>query len=615
MKRTAVTNLRMSSLNAYRRTSRHARLGKLSLALATILCVACNPQDATSSSTGTTSLFKSNPCSVAGTLQLTVNQSTRVDCTNGGTTLTLAGGGASYLIVPEFATGQGTNSLVSYTMSTGDLAAASISSSRVTQSQVAFGSVGQGASGTLPARRTLTAQHAADRFLRARAARDARSNAVLRLSSGALRSVESNAVAAVPAAGSTRGFHVLSSFAGNGAWKTIGARLAYVGANILLYTDTLSPTNGFTTEQLNNFGHYFDETLDSIAVVNFGAPSDVDQNGHVIMLLSPVVNADSPAATCTTDGYVAGFFSPDDFDGPSDPNSNQGEIFYSIVPDPSATVSCAHSVDDLGLSIPATFLHELQHLIFYSHHVVLNSGQEGASWMDEGLSIVAEELGSTYFEKKCPPPSCRTSAAQLFPDSAQGFVSSFLYDSYAYALVPDTASLTLHTDDQGGFAWRGGDWLLMRWLGDQGGSALYKLLVDGPADGIASIESAAGASFPTLFANFGLALYTDSLPGLPRSTAPGANRFTSRNVKQLWARLFATSGGSNGITRENPVQLFPITADSSVAVMVPGTTTYFRLDTPATATEVTIRFATPNGGGFATALKPQMAVYRLPAGQ
>ncbi|MEP7345158.1 MAG: hypothetical protein ABI877_07820, partial [Gemmatimonadaceae bacterium] len=477
------------------------------------------------------------------------------------------------------------------------------------------GSMSQLASGLLPALRPMAAQHAADRFLRARAVRDSRSGAVLRASSGAFRSIVSAAVASVPAPGSVRGFHVLSSFTGSGAWTTVGARLAYVGANILLYTDTLSPANGFTAAQLNNFGQYFDETLDSIAVTNFGSPSDVDENGHVIVLLSPVVNADSPAATCATQGFVAGFFSPDDLDGPSDPNSNQGEIFYSIVPDPAATVSCAHSVDDIGQSTPSTFLHELQHLIYFSHHVVLNGGQEGASWMDEGMSIVAEELGSTYFEAKCPPPACRTNPAQLFPDSAQGFVSSFLYDSYQYALLPDTASLTLHTDDEGGFSWRGGDWLLMRWLGDQAGSGLYKRLEDGPADGIANIEAATGQSFPTLFANFGLALYTDSLPGLPRSTAPAANRFASRNVKQLWGRLFATSGGTGGITREDPVQLFAITTDSSVSVMSPGTTTFFRLDTPATAATVTIRFATPAGGGFSSVLKSQLAVYRLPTGQ
>ena len=131
----------------------------------------------------------------------------------------------------------------------------------------------------------------------------------------------------------------------------------------------------------------------------------MDQNGRVIVLLSPVVNAISPAAECATQGFVAGFFSPQDFT--SSANSNQGEIFYTVVPDPNGTVSCAHSITGIGGTVPATFMHELQHLINYSHHVVLNGGAAQSSWLDEGLSIIAEELGSAHFESQCPPPSCR----------------------------------------------------------------------------------------------------------------------------------------------------------------------------------------------------------------
>ena len=54
----------------------------------------------------------------------------------------------------------------------------------------------------------------------------------------------------------------------------------------------------------------------------------------------------------------------------------------------------------------------------------------------------------------------------------------------------------------------------MRYLGDQHGAAFYKLLEQGPSDGVADLEAAVGQPFPTFFADFGLALYTDSLPGL-----------------------------------------------------------------------------------------------------
>jgi hypothetical protein len=231
------------------------------------------------------------------------------------------------------------------------------------------------------------------------------------------------------------------------------------------------------------------------------------------------------------------------------------------------------------------------------------------------MSIAAEELGSLYYESRCPPPSCRTDPAQLFPDSAQGFVQSFLFDSYQFGLLPDTASITLESDDQPGDAWRGGAWLLVRWLVDQGGAGMYRQLELGPAGGVADIEQATGRPFPALFADFGLALYTDSLPGLPRTTAPAVDRFTTRNLRQLWARLFTTSGPSSDIPLAMPVQLFAVSGDTSTAVLYPGTVTYFRLDTPASAAAVSVRFAAPGGAAFPATLNPGMAVFRLPPGQ
>ena len=86
--------------------------------------------------------------------------------------------------------------------------------------------------------------------------------------------------------------------------------------------------------------------------------------------------------------------------------------------------------------------------------------------------------------------------------------------------------------------------------------------------------------FPSLFADFGLSLFTDSLAGLPRTTAPSADRFVSRNVRLLWNRLFVTSGTSD-VPLAFPLQLFPISADTATNVMDPGTGSYWRLDTPA----------------------------------
>ncbi|HEX7546803.1 MAG TPA: hypothetical protein VF368_08740 [Gemmatimonadaceae bacterium] len=553
-----------------------------------------------------------NPCGTAGTLSLSVATSTKVDCSAGGTTLTLAGNGASYLIVPEFPTDQVPLSNVPYQLYTGNVAAASASISRLAALRSAYAGTNAAGSGTLPLGRRLFAQRAAEKVLRARAAQRAAAPPL----SASLRRPLSAAVLPTPAVGSIRSFHVANSFTVN-SWATVAAKLAYAGASVLIYIDTLAPANGFTPAQLSAFGLLFDQTLYPIDTAAFGGPSDTDNNGHVIMLMTPVVNADTPASTCQTQGFVAGFFDSGDFQSlPANPNSNQGEIFYSIVPDTAGKFSCAHGVGEVGFDVPGTFMHEMQHLINYSQHVVVSGGSPSDSWLDEGMSIVAEELGSLYYEQKCPGTACRTNPAQIFPDSSQGFVSDFLYDSYQYAYLPDTASITLSTDDQNGFSWRGGAWLFARWLGDQMGSSVYRQLERGPSNAITDVQQVTGQAFPAIFANFGLSLYTDSLPGLPRNTAPAVNRFVSRNVRQLWARLFATSGGAgSGIPTPSPVLLFPITSDTTTSTLVPGSMTFFRLDTPATAATVTIQFAAPGGIPFAPGLRAQMAVFRLPPGQ
>jgi hypothetical protein len=562
--------------------------------------------DSSTPSNSAPGIFASNPCTPTGTLSLSVTQVARIDCSAGGTTLTLAGNGASYLIVPQFATNLVVDQPVDYTFATGDLAAASLTASRVAALKASPQAAGPAEFSALSGPRPGARQQAFEQAIFARAkSRAAPVSASL---------ATPPRLFLPPALGSTRTFRVLSNFTAS-TWTTITAQLAYLGNNIYLYIDTASPADGFTPSQLTAFGQLFDQTLYGIDIAAFGQPSDIDGNGHVIMLMSPKVNGDTPTASCETQGYVAGFFDSADFDGPSDPNSNQGEVFYSVVPDPTGTVSCTHSVADLENTLPATFLHELQHLINYSQHVVVNHVGSLSSWLDEGMSIVAEELGSLYYEQKCPPPACRTSPTQLFPDSSQAFISGFFDDSYAYAILPDTASLTLHSDSDNGFSWRGGDWLLVRYLTDQYGANILKLLEQGPADGLTSIVNASGQAFPALFSNFGLALYTDSFPGMPRATAPTVNRFLSRNLRQLWARLYATAGPSSTVPLAMPLVLFPITTDTTTYIMNPGAMSFWRLDTPASSATVSIRFAAPGGGAFSSVLQPQIAVFRLPAGQ
>ncbi len=567
--------------------------------------VGCSHSDTTAPTL--LSSVNGTPCSVSGTLQLSVAQTARVDCSNGGTTVTVAGNGASYLVLPQLPVDLVPLALVSYRL-TATTSSAAATADLVRNPAMLAPSAGLTEFGRAPS----GAQRTLDGMLRARA----RAN----VASGAWRpslrpKTSRSIVAAAPDLGSVRSFRVLANESPV-SFKTVGAQLIYAGANVLFYMDTTVATGAFTPTQIQAFGSLFDQTLYPIDTAAFGPPSDVDANGHVIMLMSPVVNALTSKSECQTNGFIGGFFDDEDIAGAAlDPNSNHGEVFYSIAPDPDGLASCTHTAADVGFAVSSVFMHELQHLINFSQHVVVHGGEPEFGWLDEGLSIVAEELGSLHYEQQCPGTACRTNPSQIFPDSSQGFVQSFLFDSYLYALRPDTASLTLHSDSDGGFSWRGGDWLLVRWLGDQFGNSLFRRLDQSGVTGVANIQQATAQSFPPLFADFGVSLVTDSLPGLPRTTAPARDRFVTRNVRQLWARLFVTSGGSPDIPLAFPIVLTPIISDSTAKFIQPGTSSYFRLDTPASAAAVTLKFSNATGGAISSGLKPQLAIFRLPAGQ
>jgi hypothetical protein len=422
---------------------------------------------------------------------------------------------------------------------------------------------------------------------------------------------------AQPDVGSMRSFRVISTLddKATNVFKTVDARLAYVGTNVLLYVDTLTAANGFATADLSGIGDLFDKTLYPIDLDAFGPTSDIDQNGRLIMLMTPVVNALVTAAECSDGGFIAGFFTGYDLASGST-DSNKGEVFYTIAPDPAGVSSCAHSVANIELTVPSTFLHELQHLINFSQHVIVHNAkvaEEG--WLDEGLSIVAEELGSKYYERKYPAPTGRTNPLQLFPDSSQGFIGGLLSDSYHYLLEPDTTTVTLHSDSDGGLAWRGSVWLLARWLGDLKGETVYKRLEATALTGTANIEAATGEPFQRLFADFGIALYADSIVGVARSAVPLRDRFVTRNLRQLYAALFRAAGPSADVPRAFPISVRSIAANQTVnASMLPGTAAYFRVDTPAGGGAVQFQFATPTGGALSSSLRPQVAIMRLPPG-
>ena len=412
--------------------------------------------------------------------------------------------------------------------------------------------------------------------------------------------------------GSTRAFKVLGNLEGS-TFKTANAQLKYIGNNVLLYFDVGSPTNGFTDADIQAFGDLFDKTLYPLGVRTFGVESDIDNNGHIAVLFTPYVNALTPAGTCATSGYVTGYFFGFDLDSRSS-NSNKGEVFYALTPDPSGLRSCAHSIADVKRIVPPTFIHEFQHMISFNQHVLVRGGSDEDIWLNEGLSHIAEEVASRHYEAKCAgvtTPPCRSNPTALFPDSSVGFISGNLLDAYAYLRGSDTVSVTTFRA-YGELEERGAAWLFLRWLGDQKDSTIYGRLVQTSKTSVRNIEDKSRESFASLFGDFAIATYTDSLPGVARTAIPARYRFTSRNFRKIYGTIYALNPGL--LPAPYPITLTPLPLETGVtSSMVQGTMDFFQLQTQATTPTVSLQFSThPGRAVFPATLEAQLGVFRLP---
>jgi hypothetical protein len=420
------------------------------------------------------------------------------------------------------------------------------------------------------------------------------------------------AVTAPPAVGSRRTFQVLRGITSTSEFQSVEARLAWVGTNALVYTDAAPPTGvGFTDADIGAIAPLFDNTLHGLAVDTFGPETDLDRNGRVVVLMTQAVNRLTPSTDCSR--FIAGFFfGLDMFLGQT--GSNGGEVFYSITPDSAGATGCPRSRTAVRDLVPATFIHEFQHMISFGQKVILRDGEQEDIWLNEGLSHIAEETAGRWFEARFPAPTGRTSSAQLFPDSAQAFSPPQLQNAYRWlrTLRNGSTSPTGYPSGTGTLEERGASWAFLRWLGQQYGEGVYGRLVQTRLGGRLNIQAATGRTMPSLYGDFVAALFADSLPGVARSTMPPRLSFgADRNLRRIFARFNQTTPGS--FPSAFPISTDTLRAGASVTgAMLPGGMQFTILETPASGLPVQLRLTPQTGTSFAPGLVPQVTLLRLP---
>ncbi|CAN5247062.1 hypothetical protein BH24GEM2_BH24GEM2_11420 [soil metagenome] len=366
--------------------------------------------------------------------------------------------------------------------------------------------------------------------------------AALQRSGGALR----NLVQTVPVEGDLLTLNANSSTACTNPDNRVG-RVVAITQRAIVVVDTANPQNaGISDEEYRSFGVAFDTLAYPVNVENFGEPSDIDNNGKVLIFYTRAVNELTPENNPSFTGGF--FFGRDLFPRQATGNlqacagSNEREMFYMLAPDPEGVVNNNKRPADLiRRSTVGTIAHEFQHLINQSRRLYVNTGAAPFEevWLNEGLSHIAEELAFYRVSRLAPRQNITIEtirSSNQVVDAFNRYAISNFGRFISYLQRPDTASL-LGVDN---LPTRGASWAFLRYAADRKAGPdqpFWFALVNSRTRGVANLRNALATEPINWMQDWTVSVYTDDtdLPVEGRFTQPSWNfrsimpAFTSTN--------------------------------------------------------------------------------------
>jgi hypothetical protein len=351
-------------------------------------------------------------------------------------------------------------------------------------------------------------------------------------------------------------------------------RVAEVTDKAIVVVDTANPKTGLSASSeadlYRSFGVAFDTLVWRVDTSNFGEPSDIDGNGHVLIFFTRAVNEETPASN--NDSFVGGYFYNRDLfqktGSGACAGSNVAEMFYMLAPDPTGTVNGhARSIAFIRSSTVGVLAHEFQHLINDSRRLYVNNSPVWESaWMNEGLSHIAEEL--TFYEASGLHPRQNLDAGALSQQAAKDafnqFQSSNVERLIRFLQSPETSTL-MGTDNLPN---RGAVWSFLRYAADRdvgSDTTLWNRLVkDATSEGLDNLKNALGVDPREWIQDWATSVYTDDA-GLALSNP---ERFTqpSWNFRALLP-LATINGTAFG---RYPLNTLPLTTGATTSVTLQG---------------------------------------------
>jgi hypothetical protein len=272
-----------------------------------------------------------------------------------------------------------------------------------------------------------------------------------------------------------------------------GSRVAAVSNTAIVVVDSGAPAGGFTDAEYQSIAVTFDTLIFPLDTTAFGKPSDMDNNGRIVLFFTTAVNQLTPLSTPSTSGFIGGFFFARDLfprvataTVSACATSNEGEMFYLPVVDPNGQFNVFFK-DKAALlkNTIGTLAHEFQHLINAGRRIYVTTAFVDFMdiWLNEGMSHLAEELlyyRVTGFAPKQNLNLATVTGTQAKLDAVNAYQVQNLGRLSTYMKAPDINSPYLPNDS---LATRGATWELLRYVLDLApnpASTYLRAMIDSP---------------------------------------------------------------------------------------------------------------------------------------
>ncbi len=378
-------------------------------------------------------------------------------------------------------------------------------------------------------------------------------------------------------------------------------RVTAVESHVVVIADTTNPSGGLTSADYGRIALLYDSLVHPAVTGAFGTPTDIDGNGRVVAFFTGAINDLTPPGATSVVGSA--FRSRDLVSTSSCPTSNQGEVIYLLAADPSGVRGNVRTAAFVKERAERLLAHELQHLVNASRRLYAAGGPFPLeqTWLDEGLSGIAEEL--LFHQATGLAPGRDLDAADVLGADAQDEFLRHAHENLRrlreWLLRPDTTGPVRPSSSD---AAAGAAWSFLRYAADRrGGSqpAFWAAFAASADTGTTNLRNRIGADPGPWVRDWAAGLYADDA-GL--ASVASRHAHPSWDLRSVFGAL--DFGADAGCDCAYPLRVEP--AANGVALPLTlaagGGTAYVRVGVPVGAF-AGISTTAPGGGLAVTVLR------------